>query len=232
VPRKPGCIAHVEGTAVTKKKRTPAKKRDPSAISVKAIPGEDEAVGTARTAMRPTVQAGLTLKEFGKGFGDLDLTALVDELGAQVKVTTDGDLARSEAMLVTQAHTLDAIFNNLARRAALNMGEYVQTVELYMKLALRAQSQCRSTIEALSEMKNPRNVAFVKQANIAENMQINHGARVGENENKPNELLEKTDGERLDFGTQGEAIADDATVATVGTLDRAANTRRKSRGKS
>jgi len=30
-----------------------------------------------------------------------------------------------------------------------------------------AQSQCRTTLEALAEIKNPRAVAFLKQANIA-----------------------------------------------------------------
>ena len=46
------------------------------------------------------------------------------------------------------------------------------------------------------------------------------------------ELLEQNHGERLDFGTPGETIADDAGVATVGTLDGAAATRRKSSGKT
>jgi transposase InsO family protein len=36
-----------------------------------------------------------------------------------------------------------------------------------MRLALKAQSQCRATVEALAEMKNPKPVAYVQQANIA-----------------------------------------------------------------
>jgi len=36
-----------------------------------------------------------------------------------------GDLSRSGTMFTAHAHTLDAIFNILARRAALNMGEYM-----------------------------------------------------------------------------------------------------------
>ena len=68
-----------------------------------------------------------------------------------------------------QAHTLDALFNESARRAGNNLGHYPDTVDKYMRLALMAQSQCRTTIETLAEIKNPRPVAFVKQANIANN---------------------------------------------------------------
>jgi hypothetical protein len=70
-------------------------------------------------------------------------------------------------MLTAQAHTLDAIFNSLAQRAALNMGEYIQACETYLKLALRAQSQCRTTWEALATIKNPPVMGYVRQANIA-----------------------------------------------------------------
>jgi hypothetical protein len=74
-------------------------------------------------------------------------------------------------MLTAQAHSLDAIFNKLAQRAALNMGEYMQACETYLKLALRAQSQCRATWETLSTIKNPPVMGYVKQANIAQGHQ-------------------------------------------------------------
>jgi hypothetical protein len=42
---------------------------------------------------------------------------------------------------------------------------------------LKAQAQCRVTLVALAEMKNPRPVAFVQQANIAAGLQqVNNGA--------------------------------------------------------
>jgi hypothetical protein len=46
------------------------------------------------------------------------------------------------------------------------MGEYVDAADTYMRLALRAQSQCRATLETLAAIKNPP-VAFANQANIA-----------------------------------------------------------------
>ena len=94
-------------------KRKPAKKRDPNQITVAAKPNEDEAVALARTFLRPTVQAAVTLKEYGKAYGDLDLSGLIDALTVQTKAASDGDLKRGDAMLATQAHILDAIFNNL-----------------------------------------------------------------------------------------------------------------------
>ncbi len=75
------------------------------------------------------------------------------------------DLGRAESMLLVQAHTLDAIFNNLARRA-IN-AEYMPSLESYLKLGLKAQGQCRATLDTLAKMKNPSPVNFVAQANIA-----------------------------------------------------------------
>ncbi|MCP6756118.1 hypothetical protein NL533_31320, partial [Klebsiella pneumoniae] len=71
-------------------------------------------------------------------------------------------------MLVAQAHALDELFTSLARRAYVNIaGGCLGAAESYMRLSLKAQSQCRTTWETLAEIKHPRSVAFVRQANIA-----------------------------------------------------------------
>ena len=155
------------------RKRKYAKKRDPNQITAVAMPEEDGAVTFARTVLRPSVQAAVTIRQYGKAYGDLDLGGLVDALAAQAKAASDGDLGRGEAMLTTQAHILDAIFNNLARRA-IN-AEYMNNFDRYLKLALRAQSQCRATWETLSTMKNPPMAGYVGQANIAHgHQQVNN----------------------------------------------------------
>jgi hypothetical protein len=123
-------------------------------------------------------------------------------------------------LLMTQAHSLDSIFNELARRAALNMGEYLNATEHYLRLALKAQSQCRATLETLAAIKNPPMI-YAKQANIANGpQQVNNGtspARAGEkNAIEPNELLEQQHEQRLDTGAQGAAIGADSSMATVG----------------
>ncbi len=165
--------------------RVPAtRKNDPpnaspdsgDSLKVTAVPGADRATLLARTALRPSVRAVVTTQTFSKQFGELDLNALVDQLASQAKAVTDGDLERPEAMLVAQAHTLEAIFHELAQCAARNIGHYVETVEIYMRLALKAQSQCRATLETLAAIKNPPPVAFVRQANIAHGpQQVNNG---------------------------------------------------------
>jgi hypothetical protein len=140
-----------------------------------AKPDEDEAVTVARAVLNPAVGAAATLAQYGKSDGDLDLLALVESLAEVTRANNKGDLRRGEAMLTAQAHTLDAIFNHLAQRAAANMGEYLGATESYLKLALRAQSQCRATWEALLAIKNPP-VVYARQANIAQgHQQVNNG---------------------------------------------------------
>jgi hypothetical protein len=180
----------------------------------------------AQTALRPTVQAAVTLQLWSKKFGQLDLSQLVLELRNQTNAANDGNLARGEAMLMAQAQTLDAIFNELARRAALNLGEYMNACELYLRLGLKAQSQCRATVETLAEMKNPRQVAFVRQANIANNQQVNNGtavnpdpSRAGSSEIPPNKLLEVQHGNGLDFGTTTTSSDGNSQLETVGTIN-------------
>ena len=176
----------------------------------------------AATFLTPSLQAAATTQRFIDYAGDKpSIGALVGELRSQIKTAQDGELARPEAMLVAQAHSLDAIFNQLARRAS--NAELLEHFESFLKLALRAQSQCRSTIEALSEMKNPRNVAFVKQANIAQNQQVNNGPRAEENETMQSKLLEQTDGERLDTRTQSTSGGTDSTLETVEAVNGAEN---------
>ena len=146
---------------MTSKRKPNPSKRDSNQPPVKANRGGDEKL-SAQTILRPTVQAASTLQQYGKAkYGDLDLMGLVAALSDQTNATNESDLSRGEAMLTTQAHTLDAIFNNLAQRAALNMGEYMEACEKYLKLALRAQSQCRATWEALATIKNPPVAGYV-----------------------------------------------------------------------
>jgi hypothetical protein len=202
-------------------------------LSVSATAGTDPATLAAKVALRPDVRAAVTTRNFSQiAFGTMDLTTMVDELAAQIDAVRRGDLGRVETMLTSQAHALDAIFHELARRAGLNMGEYLDAAETYMRLALKAQSQCRATLETLAEIKNPRPVAFVQQANIANGpQQVNNGTapppsespRAGENENRQNKLLEHGHGERLDTGTTGAASGIGADVEAMGAVNRSAD---------
>lgn len=90
----------------------------------------------------------------------------------------------------------------------------------YLRLALKAQSQRRATLETLATIKNPP-VIYAKQANIANGpQQVNNGtmpAPAGwENSIEPNKLLEQQHEQRLDTGTQGTTIGADSAMATLG----------------
>jgi hypothetical protein len=129
--------------------------------------------------------------------------------------------------LAIQAHTLDTIFNELARRSQANMGGgYLDAADRYMRLALKAQSQCRATIETLAEMKNPKPVAFVQQANIASGpQQVNNApvaepSRARESENRPSKLLEQHGNEWLDGGTARAAGSSNPSVEALAPVHR------------
>lgn len=207
------------------KAKAPAKKRGPNDIEIVQQSGEDEAMTKARNVIAPTVRGAVTTQAFCKVFGETDLNSLIIELAKQNEKVGGGDLRRAENILMTQAHTLDAIFNELARRAAANMGEYINATDRYLRLALKAQSQCRATLETLATIKNPP-VIYAKQANIANGpQQVNNGtspAHVGgETSIEPNKLLEHEHGQRLDTGTQGAAIGAGKELETVGAINRA-----------
>ena len=113
---------------------------------------------------------------------------------AQGDAVNAGDLGAAERMLSAQAAALNAIFGELARRAALNMGEHLGAAETYMRLALKAQSQSRATIETLATIKNPPTV-YARQVNVANGpQQVNNGAasRPLENQSTLNKLSRGT----------------------------------------
>lgn len=63
---------------------------------------------------------------------------------------------RSHHMGVPCSVTLESMLAELARRAANTMGEYINAAEHYGRLALKAQSNCRATLEALAKLHQPR----------------------------------------------------------------------------
>ena len=213
-------------------KKSPPKSNNGSSNTVQ-LTGDaaDRSKLVAQCVLAPSLQAAATVQRWSKALGELDIQPLIEELRQQAATASSGDLKRQEAMLTIQAHTLDAIFNELARRSAANIGEYIGAAEVYMRLALKAQSQCRTTIETLAEIKNPKPVAFVQQANIANGpQQVNNGsqvpaelARAGNSENQQSKLLEQSDGQRLELGAKGATGAPDTALEAVGAVDRAEN---------
>ena len=101
-----------------------------------------------------------------------------------------------------------------------------------MNLALKAQAQSRATIQALIELKYPKQDTFVKQANIANgHQQINNNQNSRDIntpvhphapghakaiENQPNELLSEMNNATLDTsGTTTTSRANKAMAAVA-----------------
>lgn len=207
-----------------------------NALSVSISAGEDPNVAMAKARLHPVVSAGSTIRVFEKSLLDHPFDALVTELSRHVVDVQDGKMNRPEALLMMQAHSLDAIFNTLAQRAGNNVGSNADLAERYLRMALKAQSQCRTTLEALAEIKSPKSATFIKQLNNAAQQQVNNGnvtnggaaASHEKNPNRPNELIKEAPHATLDTGAARKAGRTDPQMATVGAIDRTQDGRGKS----
>lgn len=93
-------------------------------------------------AVRTPMLASITLKAyalFGDGLGITELSHEMEKAGNEV---VSGDMGQIERMLVNQSMTLNAIFNQLALKAEKT--SFLKSMEVYMRLALKAQAQARS----------------------------------------------------------------------------------------
>ena len=124
-------------------------------------------------------------------YAGTDLAAAYDLVNDAAEAVNRGDLSDLVAMLTAQTIMLNATCAALLRLAVPGIEARIHAAEPYLRLALKAQAQCRATIETLAEIKNPRHVAFVNQANIAQGpQQVNNG--VAPSRNPTNELLGAT----------------------------------------
>ena len=181
--------------------------------------------------IRTTVQNTTTMHHWGKQFGVVDVSVLAMSLNETVSDVVGGNMRPAETMLIGQAMALQTIFTELSARAA--RADSMSHLEIYMRLALKAQAQCRASVEALAAIKSPP-ILFARQANFANGpQQVNNGApapavnpagapRASESKSRQNELLENQHGQWLDGGTQGQTRGSNSGLAPVGIVDRAA----------
>lgn len=180
------------------KKTPPAKTDDKNIVKLKLEKGRSEDKQFAELGLCTTTLNALTARTFTQHItGSTDITETIATMYEKVNSVNNGNTKDLEATLTAQVTSLNAIYSEMARRAALNMGEHLQATESYMRLALKAQAQCARTIEVIAAMKNPP-VIFAKQANISNgNQQVNNGIQptvspvhAGKTVNESNELLD------------------------------------------
>lgn len=171
----------------------------------------------------------ITAAGYSKTLGELDLTECMAELIAETRQVQRGNLGGQEALLTAQAVTLNAMFTQLALQASKMT--IVDQIDRFTRLAMKAQGQCRATVETLALIKGGPRAVFARQANFAAGpQQVNNNpppegvARASNLEPGPIELLEAHDA-RMDLGTPGEAVGRHSALAALAAVDRPENRR-------
>lgn len=137
---------------------------------------ETEAQAVARSLLAPEFRHGFTASRFAGELmsGSNQLPGLMDFYRAVEKnanaAAAGAHLSLSSRILMAQALTLDSMFTELARRAQLNMGQYINAAERYARLALKSQANCRATLEALAKLHQPRE-------QIVRHVHVNEGGK-------------------------------------------------------
>jgi len=196
--------------AKTKMKPAAAPPKNRLTVNVHVEKGEDVDRAIGRTYLSPEVNAGLNMSAWN---GELSVDGIRRALSEQINEVAGGCMSRPEAMLLPQAHVLDSLFNVLAAKAQNQT--YIPNLETFLRLALKAQAQCRATIQTLSDVKNP-SVVYARQANFSGgHQQINNNVpgqattHAEKSEKLQNELLLEEAhyaGTTLDTGATGTAI--------------------------
>jgi hypothetical protein len=199
---------------------------EPGAVAkAEPIDGElKKRLARAKMAIRPEVRAAFVISEFG---GHPDVAALAVQLEIGMNDVSNNSLRECEAMLYSQAHALQAVFVDSLLQA--NKQEWFSNSEAHMRIALKAQAQCRAAVETLAAIKNPP-VVIARQANIAQGpQQVNNGmmpagqprAGAGKTEKPQNKLLGGSNELLPDIRAPGAAVGSDPAMATLGAFDRA-----------
>jgi hypothetical protein len=144
-----------------KDKKDFSKQAPNESIPVRMSADENLRVATAHAFLSPDTRHAVAVMQvlkphFGKVEGAPGIGDYAEAIRARGDSATKGQLAFVSNSLAAQAVTLDTIFTEMARRMALNMGDYLGATETYARIALRAQAQSRATLETLAKLHQPR----------------------------------------------------------------------------
>ena len=199
--------------------KTPRTKKTPLAKQDKQSKSEHN----AKVSLSPATMSAVLSEAFtNQLFPDTSIADVANALRDKITNIQDGDMKSIEAMLIGQAQALQTMFVSLGRQAASKTSLPQYTA--FMNLALKAQSQSRATIQALVELKYPKQATFVKQANISNgHQQVNNAtnthtpAHARAIEHQPNELLSEMNHATLDSSRTAATSQINKAMATVAT---------------
>ena len=187
-------------------------------LEIPAKQGQTGLEATTEFLLKPSFLAAKVIdtdkRQLSKDLIDLQYTqAMIERSIGEVK---QGNLTDIEALLYSQAYTLNVMFTTLMTRA--NRQEYMPPTQALMSLAFKAQNQSRATLQALVQLKQPSNTQFIKQANIAQgHQQVNNLAE--KNITPQNELLEDSYA-KLDTGTTPTTTGIDTALEALDKINR------------
>lgn len=207
-------------------------KPEPNVMKSRLKPNETPQAREAEYTVEGLAMNAVVGVAFSGRLAHLDRTECFAQVLRNAQVTASGDRKSQQSILAAQVVSTNAIYTDLAILARNNLEKGLEVFERLMRLALKAQSNCRATAETLALMQNPPTV-FAKQANISNGpQQVNNGipppdrvARAKKSDSLPNKLLE-SHGEKLDRGTPSAAGHGDTQLAPLGTLNRPTKPRR------
>jgi hypothetical protein len=146
---------------------------------------------------------------------DVDLVASTQVMIEHQREVKAGDMSRAECMLMNQAVALQSMFVDLALRAKRETS--FSNMQVMTGLALKTQSACRATLQALGDLKYPRQATFVRQANIA------HGPQQVNNDDGPasprTQLNQSVKNKLLDGVNDGSSYMVNGTTPTSAGKD-------------
>jgi hypothetical protein len=190
-------LANWKGQAMAKGKNATgaAKAKGANVLEVQAEDGEEHEDLFARLALNPGTRHAAVGSNYASGlFGEGHSTpigASAAVVGTAMAKARAGDKAMASDLLAAQAVVLDTMFTELARRSFVNMGQYIDASDRYMRLALKAQANCRATLEALGKLHQPReqvvkhvHVNQGGQAVVADQFHQHTGGRENEQSNE------------------------------------------------
>lgn len=144
---------------------------------------------------------------------------LLKRMAQKSEEMIEGDMNEAERMLFAQAKTLEATASQFLVIAS-QLTHQPEHCERFTHMALRAQDQCRKTLLALQELKNPKKPAQFIKSYV--DKQVNQ-LKV-EQDSKPEcRDMETSDSAPLDFGCSTATGREDQDMETVAAIHRTQN---------
>ena len=138
----------------------------------------------AAQAVDPCVTSSVVVAAFWEdtSAAPIDPQAGYEAIRDQVQEVRKGGLSGAEATLVGQATALNVIFAEMARRGQAALSRPGNAAERYLRLAMRAQAQCRLTLHELRDLADrpTKGAEEHEPVRVIERRIVHPGVKIGE----------------------------------------------------